>query len=76
VSMTYLGSRTLIVLNIASRLWLDSCLFLLEVIRVSNSSSLHFQAHSRLSQEFFLLVATPCLPHLNNLPKREKIDFK
>lgn len=61
---TYLGSWALIALIITLRFLVNFRLFLLEAIRVGNSSSLLFQTHLRLVRKLLPMVATLCIPPL------------
>jgi hypothetical protein len=67
---TYLGSWAFIALIITLRFLVDFHLFLLEVIRVKNSSSLSFQTHLRLVLKLLPMVATLCIPPFEQLAKK------
>ncbi len=68
--MAFLGSWALVTCVIAFRFLLDSCPFLLEAIRASNSGSLPFQAHLKLSKELPPFVVRKCLPPFEQFAKK------
>jgi len=49
MSIAYFGNWALIALVIASKFLVDSCVYLLDVIRANNLGLFSFQAHLRLT---------------------------
>ncbi len=72
---TYLGSWALIALIITLRFLVNFRLFLLEAIRVGNSSSLLFQTHLRLVWKLLPMVATLCIPPFEQLVEKDVHQF-
>jgi hypothetical protein len=68
VSIAYLGNWALVVCVIISR-------FLLEMIGPSSLGPLPFQAHLKLTQEFFPLRLQHVYLVLSNWPKEAQITF-
>jgi predicted neutral ceramidase superfamily lipid hydrolase len=76
VEVAYLGSWVLVPHVITSKILLDFCPFLLEIIVVNNLRPLFFLIHLRLVQKFLPLKATTCVPPFEQMVEKSANRFQ